>query len=190
MAQASVLTETEIRRVFRTVETTRHADRNRLALVLSIYAGLRVGEIAALTVGDVATQSGDVRREIKLGAHQTKGEKGRTVILSTRVRKELGLFLNNHPKRDHHAPLIASQRNLNLRSFTNVTLSMLFRTIYETAGIRTSSHTGRRTFATRLNAKGVGMRTIQKLMGHRHISTTALYCDVSDETMRNAVELV
>jgi hypothetical protein len=54
------------------------------------------------------------------------------------------------------------------------------------AGIRTSSHSGRRTFATRLNAKGVGMRTIQKLMGHRHIGTTALYCDVSDETLRNA----
>ena len=49
---------------------------------------------------------------------------------------------------------------------------------------------GRRTFATRLNAKGVGMRTIQKLMGHRNIGTTALYCDVSNATPRNAVELV
>jgi integrase/recombinase XerD len=67
---------------------------------------------------------------------------------------------------------------------------MLFREIYEMAGIRTSSHSGRRTFATRLNAPGVGMRTIQKLMGHRNIGTTALYCDVSDETMRNAVALV
>jgi hypothetical protein len=51
----------------------------------------------------------------------------------------------------------------------NVTLSMLFKEIYETAGIRTSSHSGRRTFATRLNAKGVGMRTI-----HRKAATTAL----------------
>jgi integrase len=41
-----------------------------------------------------------------------------------------------------------------------------------------------------LNAKGVGMRTIQKLMGHRNIGTAALYCDVNDETIRNAVELV
>jgi hypothetical protein len=32
-----------------------------------------VGEIAALTVGDVVTVNGEVRREIKLGAHQTKG---------------------------------------------------------------------------------------------------------------------
>ena len=149
---------------------------------------MRVGEIAALTVGDVATANGDVRREIKLGAHQTKGPKGRTVILSERVRKEIGSFLKTQPKRDHAAPLIASQRDG--RRFSNVTLSMLFKEIYETAGIRTSSHSGRRIFATRLNEKGVGMRTIQKLMGHRNIGTTALYCEVSDTTMRNAVELV
>ena len=188
MGQASVLTDSDIRRVFRILETTRHVERNRLAFVLSIFAGLRVGEIAALTVGDVATQTGEVRREIKLGAHQTKGSKGRTVILSERVRKEIASFLERQPKRDHGTSLIASQRNG--RPFTNVTLSMLFKEIYETAGIRTSSHSGRRTFATRLNEKGIGMRTIQKLMGHRHIGTTALYCEVSDIVMRNAVELV
>jgi site-specific recombinase XerD len=41
-----------------------------------------------------------------------------------------------------------------------------------------------------MNDCGVGMRTIQKLMGHKHISTTGLYCDISDEMLRNAVELV
>jgi integrase/recombinase XerD len=188
MSQASVLTETEIRRVFRIIATTRHAERNRVAFALSIFAGLRVGEIAKLTLGDVATQNGDVRREIKLGAHQTKGSKGRTVILSERVRKELGSFLKSQSSRYGNAPLIASQRNG--RAFSNVTLSMLFAEIYETAGIRTSSHSGRRTFATRLNEKGVGMKTIQKLMGHRNIATMALYCEVSDTTLRKAVELV
>ena len=188
MAQASVLTDTEIRRVFRIIETTRHAERNRLAFTLSIYAGLRVGEIAALTVSDVATAESRVRREIKLGAHQTKGSKGRTVVLANRVRKEIEAYLKARSTWRNDSPLVASQRNG--RAFSTVSLSMLFKEIYETAGIRTSSHSGRRTFATRLNAKGVGMRTIQKLMGHRNIGTTALYCDVSDETMRNAVELV
>ena len=132
MGQASVLTDTEIRRVFRIIETTRHAERNRLAFALSIFAGLRVGEIAALTVGDVATQNGDVRREIKLGADQTKGSKGSTVVLSERVRKEIGSFLKIQPSRHGDAPLIASQRNG--RAFTNVSLSMLFKEIYELAG--------------------------------------------------------
>jgi integrase/recombinase XerD len=186
--RASVLNETEIRRLFRIVEATRDAERNRLCFVLSIYGGLRVGEIAALTVADAATQNGDVRREITLGAHQSKGSKGRTVILSERVRRELGSFLKNKTNRVQVEPLVASQRNG--RAFTNVSLSMLFKEIYEVAGIRTSSHSGRRTFATRLNEKGVGVNTIQKLMGHRNIGTTALYCEVSDAMMRNAVELV
>jgi site-specific recombinase XerC len=37
MGQASVLTETEIKKIFRLIETTRHAERNRVAFVLSIY---------------------------------------------------------------------------------------------------------------------------------------------------------
>ena len=95
MAQASVLTDPDIRRVFRIIETTRHAERNRLAFVLSIYAGMRIGEIAALRIGDVATAQGDIRREIKLAAHQTKGSKGRTVVLSDRVQREIAVHLKN-----------------------------------------------------------------------------------------------
>jgi integrase/recombinase XerD len=187
MAQASVLNDTDIRRVFRIIETTRHADRNRLAFALSIFGGMRVGEIAAVTIGDVANQFGEARREIKLASDQTKGSFSRTVVLSNRVRKEIESYLKLRHLTEPEMPLIRSQLG---GHFSSVTLSMLFKEIYDLAGIRTSSHSGRRTFATRLNAKGVGMRTIQKLMGHRHIGTTALYCDVSEDVMRNAVELV
>ena len=182
------LTGSDIRRVFRIIETTRHAERNQLAFVLSIYAGMRIGEIAALRIGDVANGDREARREIKLSAQQTKGSKGRTVVLSERVRREIGVHLKTRPPCQDDAPLIASQRNG--RFFSNVSLSMLFKEVYDLAGIRTSSHSGRRTFATRLNEKGVGMKTIQRLMGHKNISTTALYCEVSDTVMRGAVELV
>ena len=139
---------------------------------------MRIGEIAALRIGDVMTPDGEVRREIKLDPIQTKGSKGRTVVLSGRVRREIDEYLKYQPRRHDEMPIIGSQRNG--RAFSN---SMLFKKIFELAGIRTSSHSGRRTFATRLNAKGIGMKTIQKLMGHRHIGTTALYCEVSDEIM-------
>jgi hypothetical protein len=95
LGQESFINDTVIRRIFRIIETTRHSRRNRLAFVLSIYGGMRVGEIAALTVGDVATPTGDVRREIKLSARQTKGSKGRTVVLSRRVRNEVGEHLSD-----------------------------------------------------------------------------------------------
>jgi integrase/recombinase XerD len=148
---------------------------------------MRVGEIAALKTKDVANQYGEARREIKLRSDQTKGNQGRIVIVSDRVRKGIECRLKLQPHAQADWPLIRSQRG---SAFSSLTLSMLFKEIYELAGIRTSSHSGRRTFATRLNAKGVGMPTIQKLMGHRHIATTALYCEVADEVMRNAVELV
>jgi integrase/recombinase XerD len=135
-----------------------------------------------LTVSDMATERREARREIKLGAHQTKGSKGRTVVLATRVRKEIEANLKTRSARRSNTPLISSQRNG--RAFSIVILSMLFKEICETVGIRSSSHSGRRTFATRLSAKDVGMRTIQKLTGHRNFETTALHCDVSDETMR------
>jgi integrase/recombinase XerD len=149
MAQASVLSDNDIRRVFRIIETTRHADRNRVAFILSIYAGMRVGEIAALIVGDVINQHGEVRPEIKLGAHQTKGSSGRTVILSGRVRREIGAHLKSQPMRHLDGPFICSQRDR--RAFSSLTLSMLFKEIYELAGIRTSSHSGRRVRATTHN---------------------------------------
>jgi integrase/recombinase XerD len=160
MAQASVLTDSDIRRVFRIVETTRHAERNRLAFVLSIYAGMRIGEIAALRISDVANGERVPRREVKLSSQQTKGSKGRTVVLSERVRREIAGYLKTRAQCRDDAPLLASQRNAGF--FSNVSLSMVFKEIYELAGIRTSSHSGRRTFATRLNEKGVGMKTTSR----------------------------
>src|SRR5690242_6849701 len=115
MPQASVLSDSDIRRVFRVIETTRYAERNRVAFMLSIYAGMRVGEIAALKMGDVVNQYGVVRSEIKLGAHQTKGSKGRTVILSGRIRREIGAYLANRKTWCVDSPLIFSQRNFDVR---------------------------------------------------------------------------
>ena len=109
MAQASVLTDADIRRVFRIIETTRHADRNRLAFVLSIYGGMRVGEIAALIIEDVVNQYEEARREIKLASDQTKGERSRTVVLSNRVKKEIESYLKVYR---HAHPDLQFDRNV------------------------------------------------------------------------------
>jgi integrase len=53
-----------------------------------------------------------------------------------------------------------------------------------------SSHSGRRTFITALAAKGVGVRGLASLAGHRSITTTQRYIDVNDAMKRAAVELV
>jgi integrase/recombinase XerD len=53
-----------------------------------------------------------------------------------------------------------------------------------------SSHSGRRTFISRLASKGVGVRVLAELAGHSSIATTQRYIDVNAEQLANAVELV
>jgi integrase/recombinase XerD len=63
--------------------------------------------------------------------------------------------------------------------------------MYRKAGIAgASSHSGRRNFITSLAAKGISVRVLASLAGHRDISITKKYIDVNDDMKRAAVELV
>ena len=66
MKQAKVLTDAEMKRLLAVIANSRHAERNRLAVMLSHLAGLRVGEIAALIVGDTVNRDGKVRDQVRL----------------------------------------------------------------------------------------------------------------------------
>ena len=72
-----------------------------------------------------------------------------------------------------------------------VCLTRPFLDIYKAIGLKdASSHSGRRTYITRLANKGVGVRLLAALAGHSHISTTQRYIDVNADQMRDAVELL
>ena len=188
MAKAKVLTKSEIKFVMRIADTGNNGLRDRVALSLSILAGMRIGEIAALTIGDVRGIDGKAVEVINLSKHQTKGNRSRRVFISDELRKMLNQYLAEIRQIDDSKALIRSSRTMG--HFSNISLSLRFKAIYAAAGIATSSHSGRRTFATRLNAAGIGMATIQQAMGHANIATTAGYCWVSDEQLANAVNVI
>ena len=188
MAKAKVLTKDEIKRVMRIAETGNNGLRDRVALSLSILAGMRVGEVAALTIGDIRDLDGRAVAVINLSRHQTKGTKSRRVFISAELQKLLNQYLATITDLSDSRAFIRSSRTGS--HFSNVSLSLRFKAIYAQAGIKTSSHSGRRTFATRLNAAGIGMATIQQAMGHSSIQTTAGYCHVSDEQLANAVNTI
>ena len=63
--------------------------------------------------------------------------------------------------------------------------------MFKRAGIAgASSHSLRRSFLTGLAAKGIGVRVLADLAGHRNLQVTMRYLDASDDMKRNAVELV
>ena len=188
MPKAKILTKDEIKRVMRIADTGRNGLRDRVALSLSIFAGMRIGEVAALTIGDVRGLDGKSVEVINLSKHQTKGNRSRRVFISNELRKLLNIHLAKISHLGDSKAFIRSTRTGG--HFSNISLSLRFKAIYAQAGIKTSSHSGRRTFATRLNAAGIGMATIQQAMGHANVATTAGYCWVSDEQLANAVNVL
>jgi integrase/recombinase XerD len=74
--------------------------------------------------------------------------------------------------------------------FTPCTMANHFKHIYASSGAcNCSSHTGRRTFATQIAARGVSVRVLMRVLGHRNLSSVMEYVDLSDSMLRNAVEL-
>jgi len=188
MAQARTLTTKELRRVLDYVATRPHAARNKAIIMCTHLAGMRVGECAALRLSDVLDAHGQVRPEVRLDAEQTKGSRGRVVFVGEKLRRELAAYVKQMPKAKGDVPLFRSQKRAR---FSANTLCQTLNRVYVSAGLEgATSHSGRRTFITTLASKGIGVRVLASLAGHRSISTTQRYIDVNDDMMRAAVELV
>ena len=189
MKQAKVLTPDETKRVLSIIAQDRHANRNRMAFMLSLLAGMRACEIASLKIGDVLDSNGKAKSEIHLAQSMTKGKKGRAVMVSDRLQKEMAKFIATLTTIDPTKPLIASQKSN--KPFSANTLVQLFRGVYAAAGVDGgSSHSGRRSFITTLASKGVGARVLQHLAGHSSLQTTQRYIDVNDTMLKEAVNLM
>jgi integrase/recombinase XerD len=189
MKQAKVLSEQEVKRVLSIIAQSRHADRNRMAFMLSYLAGMRACEVASLSIASVVDSMGKPKSEIYLAHVMTKGKKGRTVHVSDRLQKEIARYVTTIDSTESTKPLLPSQKQG--KPFSANTLVQLFRRIYGESGIDgASSHSGRRSFITALAAKGVGARVLQHLAGHSSLATTQRYIDVNDTMLKQAVNLM
>jgi integrase/recombinase XerD len=188
--QAKTLTAQELRRVLDYIATRPHAVRNRTMLLATHYSGMRCGEIASLHYRDILDINSVIKDEIRLDAVQTKGRHGRIVFVNTKLKRELETYLSQYPQTNPDNKLFYTQKREDT-GFTPNTLAQHFHYLYKRAGIAgASSHSGRRTFITNLAAKGVGVRVLMSLAGHKNISTTQSYIDVNDDMKRRAVELI
>ena len=186
--QAKTLTERELQRLLDYVAKTKSAKRNRAIILLTHLAGMRIGEVAAVRVCDVMANDGTVRDEINLSAAQTKGNRSRSVLLNERMRAELASYILTIKIRDPKQALFSTQRSA---AFSANSLTQVVNALYKQAGFDgASSHSGRRGFLTNLAEKGVSVRVMMALAGHRNMATTQRYIDLRPGVLRNAVELV
>ena len=188
--KAKTLNERELRRVLDYIATRKHNARNKAMLMTTFLSGMRVGEVASLRFKDVLDVEHNVRREIRLTPEMTKGSEARIVFVNERLRRELQNYIKSVNPQDLNQKLFYSQKRAS-DGFTANTLTQYFHYLYKRAGVDgASSHSGRRTFITNLASKGVSVRVLMNLAGHKSISTTQAYIDINDNMLRSAVELV
>ena len=188
ITQAATLTQQQLQRVLEYTRTRRHYKRNRAIILLTHYAMLRVGEVAALRYCDVVDADGEIKAETTLSAAQTKGNKARKVWFAEKIRVELAAYVAAHKPKQLTQPLFYTQRSV---GFTANTLTHIVNGIYKNAGISgATSHSGRRTGLTNLAERGVGVRVLMALAGHSNMATTQRYIDLRPAMLKAAVELV
>lgn len=188
--QAKTLNQAELRKVLDYISTRKHAQRNRAMLMTTFLSGMRVGEVSSLRFIDVVDNEGNIRNEIRLTPEMTKGQYARVVFVNERLRKELQQYIRFYNPTDKTLKFFYSQKK-NSNGFSSNSLTGHFHFLYKRAGVDgASSHSGRRSFITNLASKGVSVRVLMSLAGHRSISTTQAYIDINDNMLRSAVELV
>lgn len=151
----------------------------RAILVLAYATGLRATEITQLRTEDV-----DEAR-MMLHVRRGKGQRDRDVMLSPVLLDELRAYRAAEPLR---GPWLFPGWPED-RPITRQTIAKVFRLVRADAALAKPAtlRLMRHTFATHAHENGTDIRTIQALLGHRSLATTARYTRVSSRTVRATV---
>ena len=163
MATAKSLTPTELQQVLAFIAENAFAQRNRLMLMCTVAAGMRVSEVAGLLIGDVRNADGTIRSEVFLSADRVKHNHARTVYINTRLQQELAEYVALRKWHDNSQPLFSTNRGVRC-AFSANTLTQHFHYLYRRAGVTgASSHSGRKTFLTSLASQGISVFVLASL---------------------------
>jgi integrase/recombinase XerD len=175
-----VLSREEASRLIESARTLKH----RTALSVAYGAGLRVSEVIALKVSDVDSE------RMLLRVEQGKGKKDRYALLPQILLERLRTWWRHA----HAAGKVLPGGYLfpGLDPLDSMSARQLNRAVHEAAEAahidkRVTMHTLRHSFATHLLEQGENIRTIQVLLGHKKLETTALYTHVATQTLRTVL---
>lgn len=153
----------------------------RLAVLLMLATGMRVGELTAVRLPDLRAEDGTIRIFGK-GARER-----RVFVAEPEIKRLLRLYLKQRQRRapatDH---LLVTPQG---QALTPQAVRLRLRRAGAAAGLerRITPHMLRHTAATQLLEAGVDIRFVQKLLGHHSIATTQIYTQVSDASLQKVM---
>ncbi|WRH76289.1 MAG: site-specific integrase [Sphingobium sp.] len=189
--QAKVLNSKQVDAVLNYINGLRYGLRNQVVFLLSVRAGLRAKEIAALKWSMVLGADGEIGEFIHLTNNASKGMSGRIIPINRQLKAVL-LELFRQAEIDPTSHVIRTERADRTSAQAIVNLFQLW---YRDLGlIGCSSHSGRRTFITnaarKISTVGGSLRDVQHLAGHSSLQTTQRYIEGDSEARKRVVDLV
>lgn len=155
--------------------------RDRVLLQTTYACGMRLSDVLNCQVTDIDSA------RMMVHIHQGKGHKDRLVPLSVKLLAELRAYWQCYRPRHWLFPNAAQSGPL-----CAGTVQKLFQRVRARAGIRkpASMHTLRHSFATHMLEAGVDVLTLQKILGHSQLSTTAVYLHLRSDRLQQLPSLL
>ena len=169
--------------------------RYRTPLKLIYVCGLRLSECLGLTIHDV------LGRDHKLRIRRSKGHQDRVVPLPTSLYGELRDYwrFHRHPlllfpnvgRGDRHPASLAARMHAAQGPMPPSSLQRLLIVARKELNLPDASvHSLRHSFATHLLEAGAHLHTIQRLLGHKQITSTMVYLHLTHQTTRDTLALM
>lgn len=152
----------------------------RMCAIVMYSCGLRISEALKLKIDDI-----DSKRMVLI-VRAGKGNKDRQVPLPVRTLELLRDYW-----REYH-PQTWLFTTSDGRQLSHDSVRYFLKKARQDAGIRkrVSAHTLRHSYATNLMARGIDVRMIQVLLGHRSLKTTTVYLHLTSSVMRPLQETI
>ena len=165
-----ILSREEVARILSSPANPKH----RLLLMTAYAAGLRVSELVVLRVTAIDSDRMAIRVE------QGKGGRDRYTLLSPRLLEELRAYWRRQRPWPWLFPSQRGERPVSVSCAQRVWgRAKRDARVTKRGGI----HALRHAFATHLLEAGTDLHTIQRLLGHRYLSTTMVYFHLAQKTL-------
>ncbi len=174
-----VLSQEQVSSLFCQVSVDSPAGIRDLAMLRLLYAtGMRVSELVALNLDDLDMQQAHVVCPGRSGTHRHE----RTLPLSDLAVEPLRVYLADarHRLILHHPDELALFVNHHGERLTRQGFWLIIKGYARQAGITTiTPHMLRHSFAIVMLQNGMELRSVQELLGHAHLATTQVYCQLA-----------
>ena len=152
--------------------------RDRAMFMIMLRCGLRVEEVAHLSLGSI-----DLKRRI-LFIQGGKGAKDRVVYISNDALTALLEYLRVRPTNTVKKVFLVEKGPLTGQSISIRGIQKRMEYYARRTNLKISCHHLRHTMATQMLNADTDLSTIQDLLGHNSIRTTQRYCRISNPKVR------